>query len=52
MSESRMLIDGKLVDGEAGTFANINPASEETIGEVSDASAADMSRAVDAARRA
>jgi len=24
--ESRMLIDGKLVDGEAGTFVNINPA--------------------------
>ena len=27
--ESRMLIDGKLVDGEAGTFTNINPATEE-----------------------
>jgi aldehyde dehydrogenase (NAD+) len=23
--ESRMLIDGKLVDGQAGTFTNINP---------------------------
>jgi len=52
MSESRMLIDGKLVDGEAGTFANINPATEEVIGEVSDASTADMVRAIDAARRA
>jgi len=27
--ESRMMIDGKLVDGEAGTFTNINPANEE-----------------------
>ena len=27
--EPRMLIDGKLVDGEAGTFTNINPATEE-----------------------
>jgi len=47
-----MLIDGKLVDGEAGTFANINPATEEVIGEVSDASTGDVRRAIDAARRA
>lgn len=52
MAESRMLIDGKLVDGEAGTFTNINPANEHVLGEVSDASKADMHRAVDAARRA
>jgi aldehyde dehydrogenase (NAD+) len=51
-SESKMLIDGKLVDGEAGTFTNINPATEEPIGEVADASKADMGRAIDAARRA
>ncbi len=50
--ESRMMIDGKLVDGQAGTFANINPATEELIGEVADASPADMHRAIDAARRA
>ncbi|KHO24040.1 aldehyde dehydrogenase [Mycolicibacterium setense] len=49
--ESRMLIDGKLVDGEAGTFVNINPANEETLGQVVDASKADMNRAIDAARR-
>ncbi|MFV8050570.1 aldehyde dehydrogenase family protein [Mycobacterium sp. 48b] len=49
--ESRMLIDGKLIDGEAGTFTNVNPANEEVLGEVSDASRADMSRAIDAARR-
>src|SRR5574342_138150 len=50
--ESRMLIDGKLVDGEAGKFSNINPATEEVLGEVADASKADMHRAIDAARRA
>jgi aldehyde dehydrogenase (NAD+) len=50
--ESRMLIDGRLVDGQAGTFTNINPATEEALGEVADASKADMHRAIDAARRA
>ena len=50
--EPRMLIDGKLVDGEAGAFVNINPATEEVLGEVADASRADMQRAIDAARRA
>src|SRR6478609_11414591 len=50
--ESRMLIDGKLVDGEVGTFTNINPANEDVLGEVADASKADMNRAIDAARRA
>ncbi len=50
--EPRMLIDGKLVDGEAGTFTNINPATEDVLGEVADASKADMHRAIDAARRA
>jgi acyl-CoA reductase-like NAD-dependent aldehyde dehydrogenase len=47
-----MLIDGELVEGAAGTFSNINPATEEVLGEVSNASAADMRRAIDAARRA
>ncbi|ULE33123.1 aldehyde dehydrogenase family protein [Mycobacterium sp. IDR2000157661] len=50
--ESRMLIDGKLVDGEAGTFVNINPANGEVLGEVADASKGDILRAIDAARRA
>ncbi|RWA22534.1 aldehyde dehydrogenase [Mycolicibacterium elephantis DSM 44368] len=50
--ETKMMIDGKLVDGEAGTFTNINPATEEMLGEVADASKADMHRAIDAARRA
>lgn len=52
MFESRMLIDGRLIDGAAGTFANINPATGEVLGEVSDAANGDMHRAIDAARRA
>ncbi|MEV0708707.1 aldehyde dehydrogenase family protein [Nocardia aurea] len=51
-SESRMLIDGRLVEGGAGTFIDINPATEEVIGEVSDGSVADMRRAIGAARNA
>jgi acyl-CoA reductase-like NAD-dependent aldehyde dehydrogenase len=47
-----MLIDGELVGGEAGTFTNLNPATEEVLGEVADASKADMHRAIDSARRA
>ena len=50
--ESKMLIDGALVEGEAGTFPVINPATEESLGVVSDASKADMHRAIAAARRA
>ena len=50
--EPKMMIDGKLVDGQAGTFTNINPATEESLGEVADASKEDMHRAIDAARRA
>jgi acyl-CoA reductase-like NAD-dependent aldehyde dehydrogenase len=49
--ESKMMIDGKLVDGSAGTFTNINPATEEPLGEVADASKEDIHRAIDAARR-
>jgi acyl-CoA reductase-like NAD-dependent aldehyde dehydrogenase len=47
-----MLIDGKLVEGEAATFANVNPATEEVLGEVANASKADVHRAIEAARRA
>jgi aldehyde dehydrogenase (NAD+) len=50
--EPKMMIDGKLVDGQAGTFTVINPATEESLGEVADASKEDMLRAIDAARRA
>src|SRR5690242_1387214 len=51
--ESRMLIDGKLVEAEGGkTYDNVNPATEAVIGPVADASVADMERAITAARRA
>jgi aldehyde dehydrogenase (NAD+) len=51
--EARMLIDGKLVPADNGaTFDNINPATEEKIGEVADASRNEMQRAIAAARRA
>ncbi|MDG4665491.1 aldehyde dehydrogenase [Mycobacterium sp. 236(2023)] len=49
--ESKLLIDGKLVTGSSGTFPTINPATEETLGVAADASADDMSAAIDAARR-
>ncbi|HVT78258.1 MAG TPA: aldehyde dehydrogenase family protein [Acidimicrobiales bacterium] len=52
-SDSRMLIDGKLVEASSGkTFENINPANEEVLGVVADASADDMQQAIQAARRA
>jgi len=51
--ESRMLIDGKLVAAASGrTCDNINPATEEVIGQTADAGVADMERAIAAARRA
>jgi aldehyde dehydrogenase (NAD+) len=51
--ESRLLIDGELVDAESGRrFDNINPATEEVLGQVADGSHRDMGRAITAARRA
>ena len=51
--EVRMLIDGELVEAASGKrFENVNPATEEVLGEVADASADDMQRAIGAARRA
>jgi aldehyde dehydrogenase (NAD+) len=51
--EPRMLIDGALVEADSGaTFDNINPATEEVIGQVADASNTEMQRAIGAARRA
>jgi aldehyde dehydrogenase (NAD+) len=48
-----MLIDGTLLEANDGrTFENVNPATEEVLGVVADASAADMDRAIAAARRA
>jgi aldehyde dehydrogenase (NAD+) len=49
---SRLLIDGKLVAGAAGGFTTINPATEKVLGEAANADAADMDRAIAAARRA
>jgi aldehyde dehydrogenase (NAD+) len=51
--ETRLMIDGKLVEAESGKmFDNVNPATEEVLGQVADASPADMERAIAAARRA
>ena len=51
--ETRLLIDGELVDAASGkTYPNINPATEEVMGEVADAGPEDMERAIAAARRA
>ena len=53
MADSRMLIGGELVPSSSGaTFDNVNPATEEVIGSVADATREDMERAVTAARSA
>jgi aldehyde dehydrogenase (NAD+) len=50
--EVRMLIDGELVEALSGKrFENVNPATEEILGEVADAAVEDMQRAITAARR-
>jgi aldehyde dehydrogenase (NAD+) len=52
-NDARLLIDGELVEATGGnTFENINPATEEVIGLVPNASAEDTDRAIAAARRA
>jgi aldehyde dehydrogenase (NAD+) len=53
VGEDRMLIDGDLVASSSGaTFENINPATEDVIGTVADATPDDVDRAIAAARRA
>src|SRR6201995_3494211 len=48
-----LFIDGKFVSPKSGKyFASINPATEEKLAEISDASRADVDKAVKAARRA
>ena len=47
----KLLIDGQWVDGSK-TFNTINPATEEVLAEITEASPADVDRAVEAARRA
>jgi aldehyde dehydrogenase (NAD+) len=50
--ESRLFVDGELINADSGkTFDNVNPATEEVLGQVADASAAEMQRAIGAARR-
>ncbi|MCG5431323.1 aldehyde dehydrogenase [Mycobacterium sp. MYCO198283] len=49
---SDLLIGGALVGGGAGTFETRNPATEEVLGVAADADAADMDRAIEAARTA
>jgi aldehyde dehydrogenase (NAD+) len=50
--QSQLLIDGKLEPGSGGTFPTVNPATEEVLGVAADATADDMGRAIEAARRA
>ena len=51
--DQKLLIGGELVDAENGaTFDNINPATEEVIGQIGNGSAGDMAKAVAAAREA
>jgi len=51
--EHRLLIDGALVEsGAGGSFDNVDPATEVVLGQTSDGTAADMHRAIAAARRA
>jgi aldehyde dehydrogenase (NAD+) len=47
-----LFIDGEFVDGSAGSFKSVNPATEEVLAEVAMGDAADVDRAVAAARKA
>ncbi|MFC7502864.1 aldehyde dehydrogenase family protein [Nocardioides sp. CPCC 206347] len=47
-----LFIDGEFVDGRGSSFKTINPATEETLAEIAEASDADVDLAVKAARRA
>lgn len=53
VAQHRMLIDGEMVDSESGEWiTSIDPATEELLGEVPQASARDVARAVEAAEKA
>ncbi|PWN04568.1 betaine-aldehyde dehydrogenase [Nocardioides silvaticus] len=47
-----LFIDGDFVDGHGTAFKSVNPATEETLAEIAEADAADVDRAVKAARKA
>jgi aldehyde dehydrogenase (NAD+) len=49
---TRLVIDGHLVEGSGGTFAVVDPATEEVIGHAADATPDDMDAAITAARAA
>ncbi len=52
-NDARLLIDGELVEATGrGRFDNVNPATEEIIGTVPNATGEDARRAITAARRA
>src|SRR5262245_2624042 len=48
----KLYIDGKWTDGSGGTFDVLNPATEEVVAQAPNGTAADLERAVRAARRA
>ena len=51
--EARLYVDGRLCPAASGrTYPNVNPATEQVIGEVADAGPADAEAAIAAARRA
>ena len=52
MKQYRLLIGGEWVDGADGTYGIVNPATEETVGEAPEASAADAEAAAQAAHDA
>src|SRR5215218_516781 len=53
LHEERLFIDGELVDAEGGaTYDNVNPATEEVLGQAADGSVGDVDRAIAAGRRA
>ncbi|HYO32265.1 MAG TPA: aldehyde dehydrogenase family protein [Nocardioidaceae bacterium] len=47
-----LFIDGEFVDGSGSSFKSVSPATEEVLAEISEASAADVDRAVAVARNA
>jgi acyl-CoA reductase-like NAD-dependent aldehyde dehydrogenase len=47
-----LFIDGEFVSGTGGSFKTVNPATEESLAEIAEASEADVDAAVRAARRA
>ncbi|GAA4804332.1 aldehyde dehydrogenase family protein [Nocardioides caeni] len=47
-----LFIDGDFVDGRGSSFKTVNPATEETLAEIAEASEADIDLAVRAARKA